>query len=653
MPQSAGLNSFVSRMSIAKRITLGSMVFLLPVLMLCCLLVIERQELIDFALKEKKGVEYFRSSHSALINALSRDSDGLKRSAAALSRLSERIGPELDLAAGHGEAVASVADARKPAEFAKAAAVISDLTVTAADKSNLLLDPDMDSYYLIDALVSQVPSIVLRAADLQALRRDGAGAPDERRIQQAIILSGLEAATAGLTKSMGKAVEGNKDGTVEARLGALQQALSKAAGQLLEVGRNGDTIALDQSIGSVAGAAKAFLAAGNDALEDLLDTRIAGFRVVLMKRLSVVLVLVALSIAVSLMIGRSVVGPVKALTGAMQRLTAGDLTADVPGANRQDEVGRMAQAVQVFKDTMLRANHLTAQQEAERIVKERRAVRLASLIQDFEGKISQMAALLAAGSTELEATAQTMTGTATQTDRQATTVAVAAKEASVGVQTVATAAEELAASITEISRQVAQSSRITGKAVGDTQRTDVIVRALADGAEKIGHVVGLIASIAGQTNLLALNATIEAARAGEAGKGFAVVASEVKSLAAQTARATEEIGTQITQIQVATREAVAAIRGITVTIEEVSTIATTIAAAVEEQGSATAEIARTVQQTFQAAQDVTVNIGGVSRASNETGTAAGQVLSAAANLSQEAERLTVEVNGFLAEVRAA
>jgi methyl-accepting chemotaxis protein len=179
------------------------------------------------------------------------------------------------------------------------------------------------------------------------------------------------------------------------------------------------------------------------------------------------------------------------------------------------------------------------------------------------------------------------------------------------------------------------------------------VRALAEGADKIGHVMGLISNIAGQTNLLALNATIEAARAGDAGKGFAVVASEVKSLATQTARATDEIGAQISQIQAATKEAVEAIRGITTTIEEVSTIATNIAAAVEEQGAATAEIARNVHQTAKAAQDVTVNITGVSRASTETGEAAGQVLSAAGDLSQQAEHLSAEVFSFLANVRAA
>ena len=281
------------------------------------------------------------------------------------------------------------------------------------------------------------------------------------------------------------------------------------------------------------------------------------------------------------------------------------------------------------------------------------ATKLRGLAEVFERTVGDLTDRLAESSRALEGTADAMTANAGQANAQATMVAAAAEQASAGVQTVASAAEELTASINEISRQVAQSASITGRAVSDAQRTDAIVRALAEGAQKIGAVVGLIANIAGQTNLLALNATIEAARAGDAGKGFAVVASEVKSLASQTARATEEIGGQIGQIQSATREAVEAIRGITSTIQDVSQIATTIASAVEEQGAATAEIARNVQQTAAAAQDVTVNITGVSRAANDTGAAATQVMGAATDLSRQAERLTGEVRSFVNSVRAA
>jgi methyl-accepting chemotaxis protein len=218
---------------------------------------------------------------------------------------------------------------------------------------------------------------------------------------------------------------------------------------------------------------------------------------------------------------------------------------------------------------------------------------------------------------------------------------------------VAASAEQLTSSIGEISRQVTQSAQITGKAVQEARRTDSIVRALSEGADKIGQVVDLITNIAGQTNLLALNATIEAARAGEAGRGFAVVASEVKSLAQQTARATEEIGAQIAQVQSATNDAVEAIRGITGTIEEVSSIAATIAAAVEEQGAATAEIARNVQQVSASTQDVTSNITGVSHAAQEAGVAVSQVLANANDVSKQTTRLTSEVDNFVASLKNA
>ncbi len=342
------------------------------------------------------------------------------------------------------------------------------------------------------------------------------------------------------------------------------------------------------------------------------------------------------------------------LKGAMTRLATGDLTADIPGADRRDEVGDMATTVQVFRNHMKEADQLRAAQEQQK--RDAAAVQkaaLSSLADGFESKIGRLVGTLSASATALQGTARTLTATAGQSNQQAAGVAAAAEQASTGLHSVASASEELTASIHEISRQVAQSSKITGKAVDDAKRTDTIVRALAEGAEKIGAVVGLITNIASQTNLLALNATIEAARAGDAGKGFAVVASEVKSLANQTGKATEEIGAQITQIQAATREAVDAISGISATIGEVSTIATAIAAAVEQQGAATSEIARNVQQTAQAAQEVTIGISGVSQAASETGTAAGLVLTSASDLSSQADQLSGEANTFVAGVRAA
>jgi methyl-accepting chemotaxis protein len=356
----------------------------------------------------------------------------------------------------------------------------------------------------------------------------------------------------------------------------------------------------------------------------------------------------------SWLIARDILGALDRQKGRMQRIAEGQLDHAVEETDRGDEIGRMAETLEMLRQTAITARSLQADQIASKARSEdekRQAV--IALADQFDASVGRLVGLMASGSHELETTAKSMTGTAERTNERAALVGSAAGEASTRVQTVAAAAEELSSSITEISRQMAQSAAITGRAVETARRTDVTVRALAEGAEQIEHVAELISSIASQTNLLALNATIEAARAGEAGRGFAVVAVEVKSLASQTAEATKEIGTRIAQIQAATKEAVEAIQGITATIEEVSTIATSIGSAIEEQGAATAEIARNVTQTAEATKQVTANIGGVSAAANETGGAAGLVLSAASDLSKQAEQLSGEVNVFLKGVRAA
>jgi methyl-accepting chemotaxis protein len=285
--------------------------------------------------------------------------------------------------------------------------------------------------------------------------------------------------------------------------------------------------------------------------------------------------------------------------------------------------------------------------------KSAREARLSGAVDRFQQSMGATSADLSAAASHMESLAATLSHTADSAARQTADVSSASESAGASVSAVAAAAEELSASIGEIGRQVAQSNRITDRAVEEARRTDGIVRDLSTGAEKIGQVVDLISSIAGQTNLLALNATIEAARAGEAGRGFAVVASEVKSLAQQTAKATEEIGTQISQVQSATAQAVEAIRGIAGTIGDVASIATSIAAAVEQQGAATAEIARNVQELSGSAQSVSRTITDVSRSVNETGEVASQVLGAAGSVAEQSRKLTQEMSGFVAEMKAA
>jgi methyl-accepting chemotaxis protein len=361
-----------------------------------------------------------------------------------------------------------------------------------------------------------------------------------------------------------------------------------------------------------------------------------------------------LSLAGAIGIAFAVTRPIQRITTEMGILAGGNTSAAISGTERKDEIGQMAQAVQVFKNNAIEVERLKVEQtESDRRNADQRKSEMVKLANSFEAAVGQIVNTVSSASTQLEASANKLTSTAERAQQVTTMVASASEEASSNVQSVASATEELSSSVNEISRQVQESARMATDAVGQARATNDRVSELSKAASRIGDVVELINTIAGQTNLLALNATIEAARAGEAGRGFAVVASEVKALAEQTARATGEISQQITGIQGATQESVGAIKAISSTIEKLAEIASTIAAAVEEQGAATQEISRNVQQAAQGTQQVSSNITDVQRGASETGSASSQVLSAAQSLSSDSDRLRREVGKFLDSVRAA
>ena len=353
------------------------------------------------------------------------------------------------------------------------------------------------------------------------------------------------------------------------------------------------------------------------------------------------------------MLLRTVSTPINGIAGAMRALAAGDMQAAIPGAGLRNEIGAMAAAVAVFRDNMMAADTLRAEQAEQQEQRHQRTSRVETSIAGFEAQIGHVVGAVAVAADELEATAQSMATTAEETSRQSSAVAAASEQATQNVQTVAAATEELSASVNEIAQQIVQSSTMIHQAVQQAQDSNAQIQGLANSAQKIGDVVKIITDIAGQTNLLALNATIEAARAGDAGKGFAVVASEVKALARQTANATTEIAAQIRAIQESTAASVRSIEGITATIGRVNATATAIAAAVEEQGAATREIARNVAQAAQGNAEVASNIAGVGEAVRQTGAASAQVLASAGELSRNGGALRQQVEAFLREVRAA
>jgi methyl-accepting chemotaxis protein len=399
-------------------------------------------------------------------------------------------------------------------------------------------------------------------------------------------------------------------------------------------------------------------------LEALMDTKISEshekyymaeelehqVEIWLMVLIAIGVLVVVGGIVITMLVIRNILN----MTTAMSRLSDGDTATAIPSLESKDEIGAMAKAVQVFKDNMIEAERLRAEQEEMKRQAERdKKASLNKLADEFEASVKEIVQTVSAAANELQATAQSMSGTADSTSARTTAVAAASEEASSNVQTVAAATEELSASVGEIGRQVTESSQIASGAVKEAERTNAQMRELSEAAQRIGDVVALITDIASQTNLLALNATIEAARAGEAGKGFAVVASEVKNLATQTAKATEEISAKIAEMQTVTNGSVDAINAISQTISRINDIAANISIGVGEQLAATGEIANNVQQAATGTQEVTTNIVEVTQMAGETGAAATQVLSAAGELARQSGSLQSSVVDFIARVRAA
>ena len=470
-----------------------------------------------------------------------------------------------------------------------------------------------------DVLLAEAARVTREMADL----RDGGGLPaGSEAVLTALMNHGQRAATAAA-------------------------GLAETATQVLQTtseSRDGGTAMVQATLATINGITQQFMQAGNDAKE--------GARRALQIGLLVSLLAVLAGVLTAWLFGRSLSRPITRLTGTMRTLSEGDLSAEVPDVRRRDEIGAMARAVEIFKQNGLRMRAMEAEQATQAAeAEEARRRGLLGMADQLEAEVKGVVEAAESAATELRESANGMSGTVRLTTERSTSAAQGAEGAAGNIQMVAAAAEQLSASINEITRQVSASTEITRRASTQVAETSSKMVGLAGVANQIGQIISLVERIAGQTNLLALNATIEAARAGEAGKGFAVVASEVKNLAAQTAKATEEIAAQVGAIQSGSQAASAAMQAIVSTIGEIEGNSASIAAAIEQQGAATQEIARNVQEAAQGAEDATRNITQVQEVAVEAGQQAATVQRAAVLLSEQSVTLRQAVDSFLDGMR--
>lgn len=600
-----------------------------------------------------------------LVNDLQFTDDGLKSRGRENLKFETMSGKWQSLA----KTLASDAKGDHDADFASSLADIRGAIGHSGDTSNLILDPDLDSYYLMDVTLLAMPQTldrlsVIGSTFLPRLEASYTMTQDERTEAAVFARMLTEADVARIDGDMDTSLKEDKNfyGVSSSyqekgpQLRSDYDAKNKILIGMLQDIAAGKPVAQDGFVSALANAqesAHAFLMKGYDELDKLLDFRIASYHDQQVKALMTSLAGIVISLLFFFVVVRTVTNPLEDLTKSMRKLANNDYDVDVHYTDSKSEIGSIASSVQVFKENALTMKAMKIEREKEEAAAaEEKKRMLSELAGNFEAHIGNIVQAVASASTELQASANNLSDTTQRTNDQSKAVADASNQTSVGVQTVASSAEELSASIGEISRRVDESTNLIVGAVDQIRETDKTVQGLAESSAKIGDVVKLINDIAGQTNLLALNATIEAARAGEAGKGFAVVASEVKNLAGQTAKATEEISSNIASMQEVTRTAVSAIQAIGQTVEKINEVAASISSAVTQQTAATQEISRNVSQVSANTNEVSTSIQIVTRATNESRGASEEVASAASELSGQAEKLRREVHDFLSTIKA-
>jgi len=663
----------LDKLRINAKLTVLSATFLFPIFLLTYYFVNQTNVSIVFAERELAGSHYFRvlrGELDALIDLSLNTGDGaaLERAASAAKAMDADQATEMNAVEPAADAAKAVAAAAKLPRGSKLSAyfpaveALSTHITRVQDGSNLTLDPDLDSYYVQDLITVKLPATeaaALKVLDVAEQIIASGQASTEQTIGFVSLKGELSGALAGVETDVSSAIRGNATGSTKAALGPSYQAFVAARDGLMttltamaDTGTRPDAAALRSAGAALHAAGRALSAAGTDELNHLLAVRIDGFKSTLYTDLAIALVVLLGSFLFSWRLGRSIGNPIQDIADALKHLAQADYDVTVPHTARHDEIGVIATAVDTWRQNAIVRRTAAQEAERDRKAREERALRVEALTLEFNDRMRAAIADLLQAAQGLESTSTSMSAVAEQTSMQTNAVASAAQESSQSVDSVAAATEQMNMSISEIARRIDEADGIVKRAADQTAHAEALVGSLEATAQKIGEVVQMINDVASQTNLLALNATIEAARAGEMGKGFAVVAGEVKNLANQTARATEEISSQVMAVQEATQTTAQEIGEIAHVMESVTAITASVAAAVEEQQATTADIARSISQAASSAQEVSTNIAGLNAGAQETGNASRTVQEAAKALSQQSDAMKTDVDRFIEAVRA-
>ena len=699
----------MKNLKISARLLISIFFFVIPLGLLLYYYTNEITKQIDFAQQEKRGSLYLRPLVRALVDVNAHQSAALRAKAGdtdahkALEEIGSRISADIDAVQKAQDAVgvelqftpeglksrkrenltipnlktkfeairSAVSGDAKLADLPPLYQALSDdlrgMISHAGDTSNLTLDPDLDSYYVMDSVVFAMPQGLGRYGQITGtvggLLASKAPFTDEQKGQLASFVSMVTEADVGRSKSdMDTAY--NEDANfygasptlkpnTETKVAAYDKTSEALTALLSGLVKNHESTTFAPFVKTAEEANSAagdFWFAATDEMDKLLDNRIANFSSARTQTLVEAIGAITLAFAFFFYVSSGIRKPLLKLQSAMIQIADGQLETIIPCLDMRDEIGNMARTLEVFKETAIDSKKMEEEKLKEQKRERERQQRIEVLIEDFRGKVGGLLSEVSRSAESMQVAGTSLVSAADQTTARMDSTVSAAAEASSNVEAVAAASEELTAAINEISRQVVRSADITKEAVVRTNSADATVQQLADSARRIGEVIGLISSIAEQINLLALNATIESARAGEAGKGFAVVATEVKTLATQTSKATEAITAQINEVQVVTNDVVKSLAQIQSTIAEVNNIASTIAAAVEEQGAATREIAVNIQSTSDRMQQVSGNMNDVSGVAAETNDNARSVLRSVQDFSGQSSRLQNEVQSFLGSI---